>query len=169
MKKLLIIALIVTFHGCDNPLENKVDDLEKQITDLSQTCRLVGDIDGDGEITNDCCEQTSCQNNPIVANSSCGEKPLGDVSIYAEIISRQNCNWWSDSTNASNVIWESPNTPCENYYWMDFHSNGELNIPALATFIYAVSVYPDTIYGIIFDANNPCYGKKLGEECCIPN
>ena len=168
MKKLIFIAVMLNV-GCDNPLENKVDDLEKQITDLSQTCRLVGDIDGDGAITYNCCEQTSCQNNPIDADYGCGEKPLGDFDMYSKILVTENCNWWSDSTNVSDDVWESPNAPCENYYWMDFHSNGELSIAALMTFAYAISVYPDTIYGIIFDTNNPCYEKHLGEECCISN
>ena len=65
--------------------------------------------------------------------------------------------------------WQSPNAPCENYYWMDFSTNGGLDIVALQNFKYAISVYLDTLYPIINNSDNPCYEKHLGEECCIPN
>ena len=81
----------------------------------------------------------------------------------------ENCSWWSDSTkNISDDYWFSPDA-CENYYWMDFASDGNIDVLNFATFNYHFSIYPDSTFPIINNPNNPCFGKHLGEECCISN
>ena len=128
--------------------------------------RLVGDIDGDGYIT-DCCDQPSCQNNPVIENDSCGEKPLGDVSLFVLIYSNGYCSWWPDSTtNISDDYWHNSDL-CDNYYWNDFTDNGIIDITDMATFAgNFINFYPDSIPPM---PPNTCFKAYIGEECCISN
>ena len=136
--------------------------------------KLVGDIDGDGYITG-CCDQPSCQNNPVIENNNpeienndCGDKPLGDVSLFAFIYLNELCSWWSDSTtNISDDYWHSTDV-CDNYYWNDSTADGIIDIIDISTFSSHFIIYPDSTFPIV---NNPntCFGKHLGDECCISN
>ena len=128
--------------------------------------RLIGDIDGDGYIT-DCCDQPSCQNNPVIENDSCGEKPLGDVSLFILIFSNGYCSWWPDSTtNISDDYWHNSDL-CDNYYWNDFTDDGIMNIIDISTFAgNFINSYPDSIPPM---PPNTCKKAYIGEECCISN
>ena len=125
--------------------------------------RLVGDIDGDGYIT-DCCDQPSCQNNPVIENNSCGEKPLGDVELFILIFGNGYCSWWPDSTtNISDDYWHNSDL-CDNYYWNDFTDDGLINILDMATFAANFILYADSIPPM---PPNTCFKAYVGEECCI--
>ena len=127
--------------------------------------RLIGDIDGDGYIT-DCCDQPSCQNNPVIENNSCGEKPLGDVSLFAIIYLNELCSWWPDSTtNISDDYWHNSDL-CDNYYWNDFTENGIIDVLDVSTFSSNFILYPDAIPPM---PPNTCFKAYVGEECCISN
>ena len=127
--------------------------------------RLVGDIDGDGYITG-CCNQPSCQNNPVIENNACGEKPLGDVSLFSIIFLNELCSWWSDSTtNISDDYWHNSDL-CDNYYWNEFTDDGAINILDLITFVNNFILYPDSIPPM---PPNTCFKAYVGEECCISN
>ena len=126
--------------------------------------RLIGDIDGDGYIT-DCCDQPSCQNNPVIENNSCGEKPLGDVSLFAIIYLNELCSWWPDSTtNISDDYWHNSDL-CDNYYWNDFTADGIIDILDISTFSSNFLLYSDST----FMFPNTCNILYIGEECCISN
>ena len=191
MKKLLLLTLLIV--GCDNSTESKdcadvvggtagLDSCAvcvggtTNLTACAQDCagiwggdavsRLVGDIDGDGYIT-DCCDQPSCQNNPVIENNSCGEKPLGDVELFILIFGNGYCSWWPDSTtNISDDYWHNSDL-CDNYYWNDFTDDGIINIIDIATFAgNFINSYPDSIPPM---PPNTCFKAYIGEECCISN
>ena len=189
MKKLLLL-LILFIVGCDNSTE-PVDcagiaggtaGLDScavcvggttNLMACAQDCagiwggdaksRLIGDIDGDGYIT-DCCDQPSCQNNPVIENNSCGEKPLGDVMLFSLILSNGYCSWWPDSTtNISDDYWHNSDL-CDNYYWNDFTDDGLINLVDMITFAGKFILYPDSIPPM---PQNTCFKAYVGEECCI--
>ena len=159
MKKLLLIILL--FVGCDKSTE-PVDCAG--VPNGNAVSRLVGDIDGDGYITG-CCNQPSCQNNPVIENNACGEKPLGDVSLFSIIFLNELCSWWSDSTtNISDDYWHSTDV-CDNYYWHDFTADGIIDILDISTFSSNFLLYSDST----FMFPNTCNILYIGEECCISN
>ncbi len=195
MKKLILLSILLIV-GCEETTEPKdcIDVVggtagldscavcvggTTNLTACAQDCagiwggdaesRLIGDIDGDGYIT-DCCDQPSCQNNPVIENNSCGEKPLGDVMLFSLILSNEYCSWWPDyTTNISDDYWHNSDL-CDNYYWNDFTDDGIINITDIATFAgNFINFYPDSTFPIINNLNNPCFGKHLGDECCISN
>ena len=192
MKKLILLSILLIV-GCDNSTESKdcadvvggtagLDSCAvcvggtTNLTACAQDCagiwggdavsRLVGDIDGDGYITS-CCDQPSCQNNPVLENNDCGEKPLGDVSLFAIIYLNEYCSWWPDSTtNISDDYWHNSDL-CDNYYWNDFTDDGIINITDIATFAgNFINFYPDSIPPM---PPNTCFKAYIGEECCISN
>ena len=191
MKKLILLSILLIV-GCDNSTESKdcadvvggtagLDSCAvcvggtTNLTACAQDCagiwggdaesRLIGDIDGDGYIT-DCCDQPSCQNNPVIENNSCGEKPLGDVELFILIVANGYCSWWPDSTtNISDDYWHNSDL-CDNYYWNDFAEDGLINILDIATFAGNFMLYPDSIPPM---PPNTCFKAYVGEECCISN
>ena len=189
MKKLILLSILFII-GCEEPQDcagvtGGTAGLDScavcvggttNLTACAQDCagiwggdavsRLVGDIDGDGYIT-DCCDQPSCQNNPVIENESCGEKPLGDVSLFVLILSNGYCSWWPDSTtNISDDYWHNSDL-CDNYYWNDFTDDGIMNIIDISTFAgNFINSYPDSIPPM---PPNTCFKAYIGEECCISN
>ena len=194
IRRLIILLLIV---GCDNSTESKdcadvvggtagLDSCAvcvggtTNLTACAQDCagiwggdavsRLMGDIDGDGYITGDCCEQASCQNNPEHEINPPCNGPVGDAyGIYwiPGNLGGIGCGDWTpeqgnDPPSADN---------CPVFYWIDIDGDDEitpfdagcvaqLNAGLIGTDNYGGCCVPDT-------SDSPCAGKCVGEECCI--
>ena len=129
--------------------------------------RLMGDIDGDGYITGECCEQASCQNNPEYPGMSppC-DGPVGDAYAIFWIPGNDGglgCGEWEEGEGIPSA------ENCPDFYWIDVNGDDEIT-PGDAGCVAQLHVemivddccVPDT-------SDSPCAGKCVGEECCIPN
>ena len=85
---------------------------------------------------------------------SCNGQPVGDVGMLSMNISNQTCQ------NPEN---------CPIFYWVDVNGDGELKAFDLTCLdAYASGEIPISACQID-DPSNPCYGKIIGDECCISN
>ena len=98
-----------------------------------------------------------------------GSGVISKTSLFAIIYLNELCSWWPDSTtNIADDYWHTSEV-CDNYYWSDFTSDGNIDFMDVSTFSYHFTFYPDSTFPIINNPNHPCFGKHLGEECCISN
>ena len=150
MKKLIILALLIV--GCDTTepedcagvaggtaeLDNCNvcdSDSSNDNTTCTQDCagewggdaisRLMGDIDGDGYITGDCCEQASCQNNPEYPGISppC-DGPIGDAYALFIVYGNQGgigCGEWTPEQGDNGPSADN----CPVFYWIDINGDNE--------------------------------------------
>ena len=84
---------------------------------------------------------------------SCSGQPVGDVGMLG--------------MNIANLTCQTP-ANCPIFYWWDVNGDGELKAFDLTCLdAYASGEIPICACEID-DSSNPCYGIKIGEECCIP-
>ena len=167
----------ITPQGCNNWCEG--DSLGVQELDCAEVCggeaesRLMGDIDGDGYFTGFCCEQASCQNNPVIyidseGNEACEGGSVGDAGLLMEIASSLGVGGCGN-----NIDFITPEN-CPQFYWFDINGDGHIDTIDMSCInAYATGQVP-TVDGnwytcVVSDPSNPCYGKHIGEECCISN